>query len=470
MQREATTCSPTTVEEWEHVADVDGAGERIVSGLAAWQRFVLGKGDRSIDQSISQIVASAYRTVPAFRARLDAQGISPRWIISKRSLRLLPSISRDEWAAMPRCDLLRRGCRRSRCHVGPTSGTTGTPLLVTMSRTEALYRRILLFRAIRQSARIRLPFSIAEVGTGPAGAARERDLTQRLGLSRTVRILRDLPPEDQAKRLFETRPQVITGHPSCLETVAEAIEQSGRQRWSGTRLVVCRGEMLTPRTRVLLERAFACRVSDFYNCEEIGNIAWECPEQSGVMHITTDGCVVEILDDGDQPVPDGEEGNVVLTNLFNRTMPFVRYRLGDRAALRPPEEQCSCGHRGSSMSLVAGRSDDSIWLPSGRRVSPRVVDSIVGMAMMNESADTGFSTRQYRIVQRTQSEVDVRLASASHPSEELVERIREGFHRLSPDLRCRIEVVTTFDDEPGRKVRAITSHVRSTTEPLPRSA
>ena len=436
-----------------------------MSGLLAWRRFALGKGDRSIDQSVSQIVASAYRTVAAFRARLDAQGVSPRWINSRRSLRLLPTISRDAWAAVPRRDLLRRGCRPSRCHVGPTSGTTGTPLLVTMSRAEALYRRILLFRAIRQSARITLPFSIAEVGTGPAGAARERDLTQRLGLSRTVRILRDLPPEDQAKRLFETRPQVITGHPTCLEAVAEAIERSGRQGWLGTRLVVCRGEMLTPRTRALLERAFACRVSDFYNCEEIGNIAWECPKRSGVMHIATDGCVVEILDDEDQPVPDGKEGDVVLTNLFNRTMPFVRYRLGDRASLRPPEERCVCGYSGPSMSLVAGRADDSIWLPSGRRVSPRVVDSIVGLATLDESADTGFLTRQYRVVQRTQSEIDVTLALEEPPPHELLERIHRGFERLSPDIRCRIKVVSSFEDPHGWKVRAITSQVRYVGQP-----
>lgn len=430
----------------------------------AWRRFALDKSERSLDRAVRRVVASAYRTVPAFRSRLDAQGLSPARIDSVDALRFLPTISRDERAALPRSDLLRRGVRLSRCHVGPTSGTTGTPLLVTMSRAEATYRRLLLFRAIRRCASVTLPFSIAEVGTGPAGAAREPDVTQWLGLSRTVRILRDLSPADQVLRLRETRPQVITGHPSCLETVAEVIESIGIEGGLDTRLVVCRGEMLATPTRALLERAFACRVSDFYNCEEIGNVAWECPEHPGLMHVSADGCVVEILDNEDQPIPAGEEGHVVLTNLFNLTMPFVRYRIGDRASLRPPEAQCSCGHRGPSMSLVAGRVDDAIWLPSGRRVSPRVVDSIVGLATMDEDSDTGFLIRQYRIVQRTPSEFDVSLALEGDPPHGLLERIHRGFARLSPDIRCRIEIVPAFDDEPGRKVRAITSHVCSSIE------
>ena len=424
-----------------------------------WRRFALAKSGARMDSAIRCVVASAYRAVSLFRSRLDAEGISPAQIDSRQALAFLPPVSRDGRATIPLDRLLREGTQAARCHVGPTSGTTGTPLMVYMSRAEALFRRIVLFLAMRRCARLAIPFSIAEVGTGRAGVGRERPFTHRLGLSRTERILRDLSPEAQAERLWETRAQVITGHPSCLEIVAEAIDDLGLSGSLDTRLVACRGEILTARTRALLERAFGCPVSDFYNCEEIGNVAWECPERPGVMHISTDGCVVEILDDDGRAVPDGEEGNVVLTNLFNLTMPFVRYQIGDRATLLQTERRCSCGHRGPSMSLVAGRADDFIWLPSGRRVSPRVADSIVGLATVDAAATTGFRATQYRIIQRTLEEIEVRLAMGAQDPGDLPERIRRGFEELSSDIECRIEVVPSFGDASGCKVRAITSHV-----------
>jgi hypothetical protein len=70
-----------------------------------------------------------------------------------------------------------------------------------------------------------------------------------------------------------TQPHVITGHPSCIELVAESINllPVGFAPW----LVVSRGEILHGRTRALLEEVFGCRVDNYSNCDEIGNIAWD---------------------------------------------------------------------------------------------------------------------------------------------------------------------------------------------------
>ena len=209
--------------------------------VGGWRRFTLRKTAHAVDRAIRNVVASAYRAVSLFRSRLDAEGISPAQIDSREALAFLPPVSRDGRAAIPLDRLLREGTQAARCHVGPTSGTTGTPLMVYMSRAEALFRRIVLFLAMRRCARLAIPFSIAEVGTGRAGVGRERPFTHRLGLSRTERILRDLSPEAQAERLWETRAQVITGHPSCLEIVAEAIDDLGLSGSLDTRLVACRG-------------------------------------------------------------------------------------------------------------------------------------------------------------------------------------------------------------------------------------
>ena len=95
-------------------------------------------------------------------------------------------------------------------------------------------------------------------------------------------------------------------------------------------LVVCRGEVLDEQTRSLLAKAFAGKIVDYYNAEEIGNVAYECPDDHEKMHVNTGSCILEILNDQGVSKGLGEEGRIVVTNLFNHTMPFIRYDLGDR--------------------------------------------------------------------------------------------------------------------------------------------
>lgn len=136
--------------------------------------------------------------------------------------------------------------------------------------------------------------------------------------------------------------------------------------------------------------AFGCRLAEICNCEEVGNVAWECPRTAGVMHVNSDACVLEIVDEDGRPARSGEGGRVIVTNLFNRTMPFIRYELGDRAALLP-SKRCECGYDGPSMTLVAGRSGDFIRPPSGRRVSLRTIHSLIGAAVQR-AGEPGSST------------------------------------------------------------------------------
>ena len=83
------------------------------------------------------------------------------------------------------------------------------------------------------------------------------------------------------------------------------------------------------------------------------------------MHINQDTCVVEIVDREGNRLPDGRTGSIALTNLYNYTMPFLRYTLGDRGQILPVESRCACGTRGPVMTLLEGREDDILQLPDG---------------------------------------------------------------------------------------------------------
>ena len=88
--------------------------------------------------------------------------------------------------------------------------------------------------------------------------------------------------------------------------------------------------MLLPTERAAIERAFACKVTDLYGCEEVGLIATECERHHG-MHIDMENNYVELLDPNGNDVKPGEDGAVVVTNLINRAMPLLRYKMGDVA-------------------------------------------------------------------------------------------------------------------------------------------
>jgi phenylacetate-CoA ligase len=75
---------------------------------------------------------------------------------------------------------------------------------------------------------------------------------------------------------------------------------------------------------------------------------------------------VEVLD-GERPCPAGVEGDITVTNLHARALPFLRYQVGDRGVLG--EGTCPCGTPGPTLERIAGRRGDRIRLPDGRRLS-----------------------------------------------------------------------------------------------------
>ena len=263
--------------------------------------------------------------------------------------------------------------------------------------------------------------------------------------------------------------QVLTGPPSCLELVAEEMLRTGLQMRTPPRLIAPRGEILSPRTRQLLRDAFQCAVADLYSCEEVGNIAWECPHHEGIYHINTDACVVEILDDHGQRVLDGIEGDVVITNLFNWTMPFIRYELGDRATLRGTSESiCSCGDSGPVIKILAGRADDFIHLPSGQRVSPRTILGLVYKASQRGPDLTSYYLRQFRVEQITLDSIRVLIVPSDHQTHEQMPTvaIQRALRTLDPRLQVRIEIVDSLPSSDAAKFRTIISRVRPSLEHL----
>jgi phenylacetate-CoA ligase len=167
-----------------------------------------------------------------------------------------------------------------------------------------------------------------------------------------------------ARMLRRFHPNILIGYPSALELFAGFCAREGV---SGIRprAVVTSGEMLLPEQREFIEGFFACPVFDRYGSREFANVAYECEEHNG-LHIFNDLFCVEVVDERGEHAEEGKVGELVITDLSNLYMPFIRYRTGDLAVRT--DRSCPCGRGLPLLDRIEARSFDAIVTPGGRRV------------------------------------------------------------------------------------------------------
>ena len=369
---------------------------------------------------------------------------------------MLPLTDRTLFATLPTPDVVDRRVDVHRCFRHQTSGTSGTRLTLYMRHSEHRYRQFILARALLKGLRLRPPIRIAEVGR--ILKPELPSLSRVLGCVTVARPPGQSPLAEQAEALRRHRPHIIEGFPTALEVLSDYCRKEGVGLPTPQR-VICRGEILLPRTREVLTSAFRAPILDFYSCEEVGNIAWQCPQDSQTLHINQDACVVEVVDRDGTPLPPGARGMLAITNLFNYTMPFIRYVLGDRGALLPRgTRRCRCGARGPSMALLDGRADDLLRLPSGRLVSPRVVATTLFRLPDGTTVD---GLRRYQIIQEAIDRLVVRVVPEENAGTAWRHVLTEAVHRELPGMDLEIREVDEIPFEYSGKLKKVESKLPS---------
>ena len=143
--------------------------------------------------------------------------------------------------------------------------------------------------------------------------------------------------------------------------------------------------------RAQLEETFGVECFESYGFHEVQWVSIECPAHDG-MHIFEDAFVVQIVDpESGEPLPDGEQGSICITELYKSGSPQFRYNIMDLSTLYP-REQCSCGSWLRKMAPFAGRADNMVKL-RGVNVWPEAVGAI---ALEVAGADADWFVRAVR--------------------------------------------------------------------------
>jgi phenylacetate-coenzyme A ligase PaaK-like adenylate-forming protein len=183
-----------------------------------------------------------------------------------------------------------------------------------------------------------------------------------------------LPIGELVAELNQAQPTQINSFASSLQELAgEAL--AGRLAISPRR-VTTNSEPLMPETRDTARKAWGLEIINMWGCVEVGHIGIECDAHQG-MHMSDDLVITEFVDHDDKPTSEPEAiDRVLVTSLFGRTLPLIRYELTDLPV--PAGRPCSCGALFPLIQTVKGRSDDIFVYPGGVHVHPLVFRTPLG--------------------------------------------------------------------------------------------
>jgi phenylacetate-CoA ligase len=317
--------------------------------------------------AIKYLLRHAHASVPYYRRRLDTAGINPANIRDFEDYRRLPVLTKNDLRAHGP-ELLSTRFEIAGLHRKTTSGSTGVALTVWVDDESMQWKRACTLRADEWSG-WRFGEPVAKVWGNPGYRRRGWRGRLRNALLDRARYLDTLKMDEAdlkrfARCLRRRPPSLVFGHAHSVYLFAEFHRRRGR---GGIHPhgVITTAMVLHGWQRRVIEEVFGCPVTNRYGCEEVSLIACECEAHDG-LHVNADGVYVEVLRDG-RPVPPGEPGSVVVTDLTNRAMPLLRYQVGDVAVLS--RRACRCGRGLPLLERLEGREADYVVTADGDLIS-----------------------------------------------------------------------------------------------------
>lgn len=414
-------------------------------------------------RGLIRILQHAYATVPFYQRRFDAVGFRGEQIRSLEGFANLPVLTKAEIRAQGRQLLSTAYQGRQDLHRKTTSGSTGVSLEVWVDEAAMQFKRACTLRSDEWSG-WRLGEPMAAIWGNPEYLKRGWRGRLRNGLLDRCRYLDTLGMDEGSMARFtddlaRRQPSLLFGHAHSVYLFARYVSNY-RANSIRPKGIITSAMALHGWQRQAIEAEFDCKVTNRYGCEEVSLIACECERHAG-LHVNTDGVYVELLRDG-RPVPPGEPGSVVVTDLVNRAMPLIRYQIGDVASWA--EGECGCGRVGMPrLARIEGREADFVTTQDGRLIS--------GISLTENFAMLIPGVEQLQIIQESLDRFTFRIVRDGGFGPLSDAKIRELVRaRFGANVGYDCEFVTSIPQEASGKYRFCISKVPNTLSGAPTAA
>ena len=396
----------------------------------------------------------AYNDVPYYRQKCEEKGVTPDDIRSLDDLYKLPFISKadlrasypDGMLAVPKSDVVR---------IHATSGTTGRRVIAYYTQhdlnlwADCAARAIVAAGGTKEDVvQVCYGFGLFTGGFGlHDGSLKLGCLTMPMSSGSTER---------QLQFMVDMQSTILACTPSYAAYLGESVNEAGIRDKIHLKAGIFGAEPWSEEMRRNIEESLGIKAYDIYGLTELSGpgVAYECSEQAG-MHINEDHFLAEIIDpDTGEVLPEGEEGELVLTSLDKEAFPMIRYRTRDICVLT--RAKCSCGRTHVRMLKPRGRSDDMLII-RGVNVFPSQIEIVL--------LNNGYEANYQIVVDRVNNSdtLDVMVEMTPDKFTDSLAQITEMEKKLVGDLRemlgitAKVHLVApkTIERSEGKAKRVI---------------
>lgn len=345
---------------------------------------------------LKKTVDKVYARVPFYREKLQALGVGPESINSLDDIRRLPFTTKEDLRNSYPYGMLAEPLSQI-ARVQASSGTTGKPVCDGYTHNDLAMWAECVARGLTgagadEHAVIHnaYGYGLFTGGIGIHGGA------ERMGAS--VIPMSSGNTARQIMLMQDFKATHLTCTPSYASYLGEAFRDAGIDMAAlPLKAGIFGAEPWSENMRKTIEESLAIKAFDIYGmCEICGpGVAIECEEQDG-LHFWEDFFYFEVVDPNTgEPVPDGEEGELVITTLAKEGMPLLRYRTHDLTHI--VDEPCRCGRTHRRIARLSGRTDDMMVI-RGVNVFPTQIESAL--------LDTGDVEPHYQLIVRREGALD----------------------------------------------------------------
>lgn len=392
---------------------------------------------------LRSLIEHAYNNVLYYRDIMRSNGIKPQDIRDTDDLKYFPILTKEIIRANFE-QMIARGTNISKLKRVKTGGTTGKPLTFYQDRNTHIWQEAALLRG----------WSWADYHIGDKMIALTfYDKISLLGSLRSkLRNLNYLYALAKKDQIIEYSNKIKSIDPFCLSGLTSSLYRNANsfKRFNINGMMIpaifSYGEMLHDYQRVLLEEVFNSKVYDYYGCNEIGSMAYEC--ENSCKHITDEHVIFETTNSKGANVIN-TRGDIILTNLNNYAMPFIRYKVGDVGTLS--DGDCDCGRKLGVLKSLDGRSQEFLKTSDGN-----YIPAISFLSFFNHLK----GIEHYQIIQSDINNITLKIVKSEYYStKELESMIRIIKERIGNSVNINIEECDQIPLTARGKTRFVISHL-----------
>jgi phenylacetate-coenzyme A ligase PaaK-like adenylate-forming protein len=422
------------------------------------------------DKTLRKILRYA-DSVPLYQNTYQTAGILVKNIKEIRDITMLPFVSKKDIVEHFPNDILPRGYNKENVRIVSTAGSTGKQISIYTDfsiYSGGIGATLRIFDHLGLPWRTSRLANVGNFNPNMADSTAENLFYSKAsfvyGKDKHITLNAFLPVQDIITQLDRFKPDVIYSYPATFFHLAY-YKRKGFGEHIKPKALLVSGSVLEPYTRSYVEEAFGCKMHNGYGSVETASeapIAFECRE--GTWHINYDFFHVEAVDEQLKCVEDGKQGHIVVTRLFGKATPIVRYTGLDDWVVLSDDEGCACGlHTPVLKGGVEGRRSDSVVLPDGRLFPAASFASLY--SILNELKTR--KVRQFQIVQKKIDEIDILviidedLRNVGPSVETVFEKIREIHQKKAGSgVQINVREVQEIPSQKGKPAPLVVSHVR----------